>query len=245
MPFSEIINKKLLYKTVSSSAVDWEERIVNEWCFECEHEMSFCYKRERVTVPRFFQSDSNDNSIALYGGNCPKCGERHYAVFVNDGSSYQSIGFYPGIFSRIESIDIYDKVLSDKQQSDLIMAIRSGRLGMYAGSFVYFRRLLESLVESILNNKECEKTGFNEKLRCAEEIVSLFPEDFDDIKGSFYKFISEGIHKWTDEECSRQYPLAEYAVTRILDHYKQKKENENRNKELRKVIGENNNSKRK
>ena len=245
MTFEEILQKKQIGESVvfSESIKDDKEYVVNEKCFNCETTMSFVYHQIPI---RGNSGYIICRPLRLYEGKCVKCKESHYALLYGEPES-TSLFFFPDASSMVSEYSSYEQLLSSQQLSDLHNSEKAFSMGLYAASLLYIRRVLESLVFQILkeNNEDFKKTEkFVELLKKAEKFIKIFPDDFSDIKGTFYKFISEGVHEWTDQECSEQYPLAKYAIVRILDHYKQGKDREKKNSELRKAIGKMNNDKR-
>lgn len=250
MEICNVIRNKELYHLVGNRTVGFGEKIVvNEKCKSCSGIMSFSYRKEEVVDNECsYMDDNEDCSIIVLRGICPNCEERHYAVFVLTDDGYESIGFYPEIFSAFDFDSKYSSVLTSEQLSDLGMASKANSLGMGIASFVYLRRVLESLVNKVLDDNQvsCKHlNSFKDKLKEAEKFVPLFPERFGDVKGRLYNFISEGVHSWSEEECLRLYSLAEYVVISVLDYYKKQKEESEKTEELQKRIGEFNNSKRK
>lgn len=245
MTFEEIVHNKQLRESVKcpEGKRDTGVYIINEKCFNCKTTMSFSYEQ----IPIW---DYNGNIICrplrLYAGRCVKCKESHYALFYGEPQS-TSVFFLPDATMLLSEYSEYENLLSTQQLNDLKSADQAYKAGLFAGAFLYIRRVLESLVFQILdeNKKVYNRTDkFKDLVKDAESFVPLFPDDLTDLKGPFYKFISEGVHVWTDQQCSVQYPLADYAIRRILDHYKSKKENEKKNNLLRKAIGEMENGKR-
>lgn len=248
MKFVEAVQGRFLYRIIDSSFLKANKKVVNEKCVFCKQIRSFTYERSVVdSKPRIHFANEHyvDNSVVMYCGECPECEEKHFAVFVSTDKGYESIGYYPGIFARIDEVDKYNDCLDEEQRENLVMAIRSSRLGR---SFVYIRRLLESLVKKVLldNNVSFEpQAQFKDLLRNAEKITPLFPTEFSDAKTGLYGFISEGIHNWTDEECAQYYPLVEFAVFSVLEYLKSQRENKKRITQLQQAIGSMKNAQRK
>ena len=245
MTFEEIVQNKIVrsdYKFEEKER-DYNEYVTNEICFNCGSIMSFSYRH--IPILDYGQT-IQCRPLRLYQGKCVKCKEKHYALFYGEPDAV-SVFFLPDSTMMLSDYSEYKSILSSQQYSDLQKATQSYKEGLFSGAFLYIRRILESLVFQVLeeNKKIYKRTdSFKTLLDEAESFIPLFPDDLSDIKGSFYGFISEGIHVWTDDECALHYPLAEYAIKRILDHYKQKKEYEKKNAELRKAIGKMNNDKR-
>ena len=242
MTLEELIQKKQINAHFEARE-DTRRMIVNEKCFKCGSVMSFNYNLGYL--------HNSDGYVAyrplrLCVGSCVKCDEFHYGLFYGEKDPV-SIFFFPNAEMMNSEFGSFEKFLSENQLSDLRNANKAHNNGLHAGAFLYMRRLLESLVFQVLD-EFCEpytkKESFKDLLNKAETHIELFPKDFSDIRGSFYRFISEGVHGWTDEECSEQYPLAEYAIVRVLTHYKQKRDNEEQNAKLQKAIGEKLNKKR-
>ena len=242
MKLEEILQRKQV-KTYLDEETDYNNVIVNEKCFSCKSVMSFDYNLEYLHNP---YGNIVYSQLRLCVGRCVKCNEFHYGLFYGEKKPF-SIFFFPDAEMMFSEFNTFENFLTEKQLSDLKNAYKAHNNGLHAGAFLYIRRILESLVFQVLDDNNVPHSNnekFKDLLKKAEDYIELFPKDFADVRGIFYRFICEGVHEWTDEECSVQYPLAEYAIRRILTHYKQNKENEEQTTSLLKAIGSKINEKR-
>jgi hypothetical protein len=133
------------------------------------------------------------------------------------------IGQYPS-YSDInsESILKYRKVLDKGLYSELSKAIGLASHDIGVGSFVYLRRIFESLIEEA--KKEASKQeGWDEgeftKLRMDEKIAKLkdYLPSFLTEHPNIYSILSKGIHTLTEEECLAHFEVIKTGIELILD----------------------------
>lgn len=180
---------------------------------------------------------------------CPSCGETHYITFniAADMQVITKIGHYPEpinpeFLALRENADIFD--IDD--QDDIVNAVAAHINGLYAGAFLYFRRIYERKVDSLLLNypdalekatRKKKNLSFKEKLSILEDNdVNLFPKQYDEVKGRIYHFISEGIHAWNNIKCKDYY---DFVYDYIIDLIKFEKEAQNimiKAKEINEVL---------
>ena len=151
---------------------------------------------------------------------------------------FQKIGQYPTIADlEIGKYKKYSKVISKEYLRELNKAIGLSANGVGVGSFVYLRRIFETLIEKY-HQKAILTSGWNEdeygKSRIAEKIELLktyLPEAIVKYK-KVYSIISKGIHELTEQECLKYFPIVKDAIISMLEQDYLKKENETKQSEL-------------
>tara|TARA_R110002050_G_scaffold61719_2_gene136309 strand:- start:254 stop:1054 length:801 start_codon:yes stop_codon:yes gene_type:complete len=151
---------------------------------------------------------------------------------------FQKIGQYPTIADlEIGKYKKYSKVISKEYLRELNKAIGLSANGVGVGSFVYLRRIFETLIEKY-HQKAIKTTEWNEdeyvKSRIAEKIEllkSYLPEAIVKYK-KVYSIISKGIHELTEQECLKYFPIVKDAIISMLEQDYLKKENETNQTEL-------------
>ena len=151
---------------------------------------------------------------------------------------FQKIGQYPTIADlEIGKYKKYSKVISKEYLRELNKAIGLSANGVGVGSFVYLRRIFETLIEKY-HQKASKTNGWNEdeyvKSRIAEKIEllkSYLPEAIVKYK-KVYSIISKGIHELTEQECLKYFPIVKDAIISMLEQDYLKKENETKQSEL-------------
>lgn len=157
---------------------------------------------------------------------------------------FQKIGQYPTIADlEIGKYKKYSKVISKEYLRELNKAIGLSANGVGVGSFVYLRRIFETLIEKY-HQKATKTNGWNEdeygKVRLDEKIELLkvyLPEAIVKYR-KVYSIISKGIHELTEQECLKYFPIVKDAIISMLEQDYLKKENETKQLELEKNITE-------
>lgn len=155
---------------------------------------------------------------------------------------FQKIGQYPTIADlEIGKYKKYSKVISKEHLRELNKAIGLSANGVGIGSFVYLRRIFETLIENY-HQIALKTDGWNEdayeKSRIAEKIQLLkeyLPEVVVKYK-KVYSIISKGIHELDEQECLKYFPIVKDAIISILEQDYLIRENKDKQAELDKDI---------
>jgi hypothetical protein len=160
---------------------------------------------------------------------------------------FQKIGQFPSIADfHISKIKLYDKVLGKESLKEFTRAIGLAANGVGIGSFVYLRRIFESLIEEA-HTKAKSESGWNEeayrKERMAEKIELLknhLPEFLVENK-TLYSILSVGIHALTEQDCLAYFETVRVGIELILDekleHYAKKVKIEEAKKRIVNLTG--------
>lgn len=147
---------------------------------------------------------------------------------------------------QLFDIEKYKYVLSNQSMRDFRMALGLYSSGVGCGSFLYLRRIFETIVEEA--HKECllkedwneEKyihLHFDEKMTMIESNnVEIVPDIMRDIKNSLYGILSKGVHESSDQDCMKYFPALKILIEYILDNKLDKREKEKKLKEAKKII---------
>ena len=135
----------------------------------------------------------------------------------------QKIGQVPSIADlHISQIKDYNKVLSKEKLKEFTKAIGLAANGVGIGSFVYLRRIFESLIEEAHDNlkqnesweeEPYQKCRMNEKI---ELLKSQLPEFLVEHK-QLYGILSKGIHELEEQECLSHFLPVKTGIEMILD----------------------------
>lgn len=159
------------------------------------------------------------------------------------------VGQYPSLRDmKLFDSKKYRSILG-KKQGDYTLALALYADGIGAGSFVYLRRIMESLVEEIhqacakkCNEKATAGTGtpfdesayerlrFNEKIDYLEKEFSqkVIPDELNDIRGLIYGVISKGVHELSEGECLQLFPAARFIIDSLIEEKIQQREKQER-----------------
>ena len=142
---------------------------------------------------------------------------------------------------QLFDIEKYRKVLK-KQHKDYRMALGLYASGVGAGSLVYLRRILETIIEEV--HQECisapdwkeddyQKAKFKERVELLEKQgKEIFPSELKPIKNKLYGVLSKGIHESSEDECKSIFPDLKDAIDLFLDAKIAKMERAKRIKEM-------------
>ena len=146
-----------------------------------------------------------------------------YVYFDVTQKTITKIGQYPSIADiHIGEIKQYKKVLSNEKLREFTRAIGLVANGVGVGSFVYLRRILESLIfeiaETVIEECRINRDDF-EKARMDEKIDMLKSElpSFLVSNQKIYGILSAGIHELSEEECLSYFDIMRVSIELILD----------------------------
>lgn len=136
---------------------------------------------------------------------------------------FQKIGQLPTV-ADLSSPDFtkYEKVLGKQRSGEFHKGIGLISHGIGIGSFVYLRRIFESLIEvahSIaVGEGKCDEDKYN-KSRMGEKITLLkdYLPDFLVRNSQIYGILSKGVHELTEDECKHYFPAIKTGIIVILD----------------------------
>jgi hypothetical protein len=133
------------------------------------------------------------------------------------------IGQHPSLVDfNTHDIKKYRKILSNDKYKELNRAIGLFSHGIGIGSFVYLRRIFETLIEEahtkavqdILWNEEDYRHGKmdNKILLLASYLPTFLVEN-----RGIYSILSKGIHELSEQECLTYFPVIRTGIELILD----------------------------
>lgn len=133
------------------------------------------------------------------------------------------IGQYPSAADlELPKLKKYQKVLTLEQREEFARALGLAAHGVGVGSYVYLRRIFESLIEQAHTEAKKDK-GWKEskypKARMAEKVKMLrkhLPQ-FIVENPSFYSLISKGVHELTEQECLEHFSVIRACIEIMLD----------------------------
>lgn len=143
----------------------------------------------------------------------------------NEKGNYflEKIGQNPSIADlHISQVKDYNKVLPKEKLKELTKAIGLAANGVGIGSFVYLRRIFESLIEEAhliatqdggWNDDAYQKSRMNEKI----ELLAAHLPDFLVEHKQLYGILSKGIHELEEQECLSHFLPVRTGIEMILD----------------------------
>lgn len=165
-----------------------------------------------------------------------------YFLFRVKGRSIEKIGQYPSLAELgLYDVKQYSKALERKYFKELTRAIGLAAHGVGVGSFVYLRRIFESLIElahqeaslsSTWSETEYLKARVSEKIEMLKAQLPLFLVE----NRAMYGILSKGIHELTEEECLSAFPVLKVGIEIILDAKLRQLEEQRKIEEARKAL---------
>jgi len=146
-----------------------------------------------------------------------------YFLFRVEERSIQKIGQFPSLADlNLFDVKKYAPVLDKNYFRELTRAIGLAAHGIGVGSFVYLRRIFESLIE-LAHQEASQTSSWDEaayvKSRMSEKIQLLSSKlpEFLVQNRAMYGILSKGIHELTEEECLAAFPVIKIGIEIILD----------------------------
>lgn len=135
----------------------------------------------------------------------------------------QKIGQYPSIADLVTpNLQRYRQVLGNEGFRELTRAVGLVSHGVGIGAFVYLRRIFESLIEKarmVAVSEPCWDDSAFVTAHMDEKILFLKEHlpDFLVESRQLYGIMSVGVHKLTEDECLKAFPVARLGIELILD----------------------------
>ena len=181
-------------------------------------------------------------------GRLENCDHTFYVIFKRYNDELLKIGQYPSKADMdFGELDDSYKELPKNLRNELGTSIGLYAHGVGIGSFVYLRRIFETLVEEA-HQKAKKEQGWDEKgyiqSRMTEKIELL--SGFLPIRlvksANLYGILSKGLHELSENECKEYYSLVRQAIQLILKQKHEEKEYELVVKNMNKIDRKPNNA---
>lgn len=237
-----------LYETVhfddSQSEQGWLVKYfrgtIDTYCPWCgSHSIFSC-------TPQTTQSDREawvkDHMFAIYLKCSRSSDHQLYFLFRVEGRGMQKVGQFPSLADlNLFDVKKYASVLDKDFFKEFTRAIGLAAHGIGVGSFVYLRRIFESLIELARQESSLDANWSQEaytKARMSEKIQLLASKlpDFLVDNRTMYGILSKGIHELTEDECLKAFPVVKVGIEIILDAKLRAKEEQRKLQEAVKAI---------
>lgn len=174
--------------------------------------------------------------------------QKHYLYFefliAEDPSRIGKIGQWPSLADlQVTSAAKYRRLLGEERHRELTRAIGLAAHGVGIGSFVYLRRVFESLIEEA-HAAARQQPGFDEEAfdrgRMDDRILLLSAHlpAFLVENRSLYGILSKGIHSLTEAECLKYFDTVRVGIELILDEKLEQAARLSKLEEAKRAIGE-------
>lgn len=209
---------------------------VDSYCIWCKQLSVFksnyiLQKSNRNTYYYFFECAREPNHVVLF-------------IFLTNNGKISKIGQYPSMADiEIAKIQKYRKVLEENLYADFARGIGLATHGVGIGSYVYFRRVFENLVEEAHQNIVSKDDWNEEKYQQARmsEKVSLLQSELPSFlvkNHALYSILSTGIHSLREQECLKYFSILKVSIDLILDEKIRIKQEHNKVLEMNKALSD-------
>jgi len=160
-----------------------------------------------------------------------------FDLFATTTSQLLKIGQYPSYADiSVGNLNKYKSVLRN-EFSEFKKSIGLYSHGIGVGSFVYLRRIIETLVineyeinklDINVTDEEFKRQEFKEKIKTVSKYLPKVLSN----NGNIYSILSKGIHELKEEECLDIFPIMQMAIELILDDIISKREKDEKERML-------------
>ena len=156
------------------------------------------------------------------------------------------IGQFPSpmFFSDKINNDVF-KILDKNEKSYYMLSVKSHNNNLNIASFVYLRRVFESLLEKAIKQSNTNFDGMKTKDKIKHLVKEGLLNDMLMNTGYnvLYSLLSDGVHNLSEEQCKEQYELLKSAVEIILEDEIYKRNLEKRKKIIGNLLSNKNSEK--
>jgi hypothetical protein len=193
---------------------------------------AYCiYCKDRSLFSRDYETLQQTLSLGQYKTfsinlHCARSSSHIYHFEVRlANSAIQKIGQYPSVADiSIPQLVRYRALLGNERYAEFTKAVGLAAHGVGIGSFVYLRRVLESLLEDA-HEEARSSAGWDEdayaRSRVVEKIGLLrnYLPAFLVKNRAVYGILSKGIHELSEDECKRYFAPLKSAIELILNEH--------------------------
>ncbi|MBV5313755.1 MAG: hypothetical protein JZU47_10690 [Prolixibacteraceae bacterium] len=167
----------------------------------------------------------NEGGHAELRIKCKRYGDefRYFILWIPEKSILVKIGQFPSVADfHINEVKQYKKLLSDNKLKEFTKAIGLAANGVGIGSFVYLRRIFESLIseafsqaesDGVISNGDFQKARMEDKIDLLSEYLPTFLVE----NKSMYSILSLGIHELDEQTCLAHFDTLRVGIEIILD----------------------------
>lgn len=203
------------------NGIEFIEGSLDVYCVYCNDRSLFTRQSDGSYIPRGI--GDHYFGVTLI---CVRNSSHSYMFRVRvEQLTIQKFGQYPSVADiSIPQLVKYRSILGNERYREFTKAVGLAAHGVGIGSFVYLRRILESLIEEAHENAKLS-TGWSEDAYSAGRVV----EKIQFLKGhlpefmikhrSVYSILSKGIHELSEDECKRHFIPLKSAIELILNEH--------------------------
>lgn len=222
--------------------IKYFEGTIDAYCPQCGSHSIF----KRNLNKKYFAIDAwREDKHFTVGLTCSRNAQHMLYFFFRveySERSMQKIGQFPSLAElNLYDVKKYAGVLDKTYLKELTKAIGLAAHGVGVGSFVYLRRIFESLIEEAHKHASLTPSWDEEayaKARMADKIqlIANWLPDFLVDNKAIYGILSKGVHELTEDECLRAFPVVKLGIEIILDTKLRNKEEQKKIQEATNAI---------
>jgi hypothetical protein len=220
------------------------EKTLDLYCVHCKKNSVFQVSNaleDNTIIPSW---TTRNNGLIIFSCYCSRDNEHQYESYYYKIESHLcKVGQTPSVADiSIPEMEKYKPVLKEEKYKEFLRGIGLSSHDIGIGAFVYFRRVIEYLIDeasikAASIDKEFDEKGYSE-LRIREKISLLkdfLPEYL--VENTFiYKILSSGIHELNEKECKQILPALQNSIEMILEEKLSERTKELREKETKKTL---------
>jgi hypothetical protein len=262
MNLQDFFTKNSLYEIVTPHDINDELRkilrvnsvlyggtSIDMYCIECC--MHSIFRRETVPYSGKTKNiagnsvQNPDDGIYNIYAYCSR-NEKHKATIIlkKDGLSLIKIGQYPSLADILTpDLKKYAQIIGQERIKEWSRAIGLSAHGIGVGSFVYLRRILESLIEeahilaSQTENWDEQKYLKARQIEKMDLLDGYLPQYIIQNKNS-YSILSKGVHELDEKTCIEYFPVLNSAIELIAEEKIAKLEIEKRKNDTQNALSQ-------
>ncbi|UZT79825.1 hypothetical protein OF113_07165 [Ectopseudomonas chengduensis] len=169
----------------------------------------------------------------------------NYYIFWDPSTSLlMKVGQHPSVADfHISEIKQYKKLLSNEKLKEFTRAIGLAANGVGIGSFVYLRRIFESLIyeaykvclsEGVVTDEQYSRSRMDQKIQLLSSHLPSFLVE----NKSMYSVLSLGIHELDEDTCLAHFDTLRVGIEIILDEKLDELKKREKIEEAKKKLGQ-------
>ncbi len=210
------------------------------------------FSKSQSTFNGWSNIRDNIEYFVKYGGTdgiaikCKRYGDvlKFYINYNPEKQILMKVGQYPSIADfHIQELKKYRRVLDKNKLKEFSKAIGLAANGVGIGSYVYLRRIFETLIVDAKNAAISEKTIIDDdyqKVRVEDriELLADYLPNFLVENKSMYSILSIGIHELDEETCLAHFDSLRIGIEIILDEKLEEIRRKEKTEEAKKRLAE-------
>jgi hypothetical protein len=174
---------------------------------------------------------------------CTRDSKHHYqTLWRKTNAALIKIGQFPSVADfQIPQVKKYRKILGHERYTELTKGIGLVANGVGIGSFVYLRRIFESLIieafkeakaANAITEAEYKDARMDKKILLLKDYLPPFLVEHK----TLYSILSKGLHNLTEDECLKYFEAVKIGVEQILDEKIHESEKQEKAAKAKKAI---------